>query len=46
MTLKHKLSEKQSITVGYEFYNFDSHEGGSFDDYLARGGFFGYECIF
>lgn len=35
--ISHQCSVNQTIGLGYEFYHFNSHDGGSFDDYRAHG---------
>lgn len=46
ITLKHKITEKQAIGLGYAFYDFNNHKGGSFDDYIAHGAFVTYSFAF
>ena len=37
VTLTHHFTSNQSISLGYEFFNFNNHGGGSFDDYKGHG---------
>jgi len=46
LMLKHKVRENQTIGVGYQFLNFNSHEGGGFDDYRGHGAFVTYAYTF
>jgi hypothetical protein len=46
LTLRHKIRENQTIGVGYQFLNFNNHDGGSFDDYRAHGAFVTYSYTF
>jgi hypothetical protein len=44
--LNHQFAKDQTIGLGYEFYNFNNHDGGSFDDYKAHGAFVTYSYTF
>jgi len=46
LTLKHQLAANQTIGLGYQFFNFNNHEGGSFDDYRGHGVFVTYGYTF
>jgi hypothetical protein len=46
LTVKHKIAKNQTFGAGYQFINFDNHNGGSFDDYSAHGMLFTYEFVF
>jgi hypothetical protein len=46
LSLKHQFAENQTIGLGYQFYNFNNHDGGSFDDYRAHGAFVTYSYTF
>jgi hypothetical protein len=37
IALKHRFEANKTIGLGYEFYNFNNHNGGDFDDYQAHG---------
>ncbi|MFH1371713.1 MAG: hypothetical protein ABII09_10580 [Planctomycetota bacterium] len=37
IALKRRFAANQTVGLGYEFYNFNNHNGGSFDDYQAHG---------
>lgn len=34
-----KLAKDRTLTIGYQFVNFNSHDGGDFDDYRGHGAF-------
>ena len=46
LALKHKIADNQTIGLGYQFYNYNNHDGGDFDDYLAHGAFVTYSFTF
>ena len=46
LSLKHQFAKNQTIGLGYQFYNFNNHDGGSFDDYRAHGAFVTYSYTF
>jgi hypothetical protein len=46
LMLNHKVSENQTLSAGYQFVNFNNHNGGNFDDYDAHGLLFLYEFVF
>ncbi len=46
LSLKHQFAANQTIGLGYQFYNFNNHDGGSFDDYRAHGAFVTYSYTF
>jgi len=46
LMLRHKIRENQTIGVGYQFLNFNSHGGGDFDDYRGHGAFVTYSYTF
>jgi hypothetical protein len=46
LTLKHKLAKNQTVGLGYQFFNFNSHESGSFDDYRGHGVLATYTFLF
>ncbi|MHC4461946.1 MAG: TonB-dependent receptor [Planctomycetota bacterium] len=46
LMLKHKIGENQTIGVGYQFLNFNSHDGGDFDDYRGHGAMITYSFTF
>lgn len=46
LTLKHKIGENQTIGVGYQFLNFNNHDGGDFDDYRGHGAMITYSFTF
>jgi hypothetical protein len=37
LMMKHKIAKNQAFGAGYQFINFDNHNGTSFDDYSAHG---------
>ncbi len=44
--LKHQIAANQTVGLGYQFYNFNSHQGGDFDDYGGHGVFATYSYTF
>ena len=46
LALKHKIADNQTIGLGYQFYDYNNHDGGSFNDYLAHGAFVTYSFTF
>ncbi|MHC4159489.1 MAG: TonB-dependent receptor, partial [Planctomycetota bacterium] len=46
LMLKHKFAKNKTVGLGYQFYNFNSHDPGSFDDYRAHGAIVTYEFTF
>ncbi len=46
LMLKHKVAKNQTIGAGYQFINFNNHNGNSFDDYEAHGAIFTYTYTF
>lgn len=47
LALKHKFAVNQTVGVGYQFYNFNNHDGGNdWDDYRAHGAFATYSYAF
>jgi hypothetical protein len=46
LMMKHKIAKNQAFSAGYQFINFDNHNGTSFDDYSAHGVLFTYEFVF
>ena len=46
LMLKHKIAKNQTIGAGYQFINFNNHNGNSFDDYEAHGAIFTYTYTF
>ena len=44
--LKHQFATNQTIGLGYQFFNFNNHSGGDFDDYRGHGAFVTYGYIF
>ena len=48
LTLKHKFAANQTVGLGYQFYYFNNHTGGSshWDDYTAHGAFVTYGYTF
>ena len=43
---KFKVAKNKTVSVGYQFLNFNNHNGGSFDDYRAHGALFTYTYKF
>ena len=37
IALKHQFADNRTVGLGYEFYYFNNHTGGDFDDYQAHG---------
>ena len=37
LMIKYKMKKNQTLSTGYQFINFNNHNGGSFDDYKAHG---------
>jgi hypothetical protein len=37
LMLKHRYAANRTIGLGYQFINYNNHDGGSFDDYKAHG---------
>lgn len=46
LVLKRKVAENRAISLGYQFINFNNHNGGSWDDYKAHGVFVTYTFTF
>ncbi len=46
LTLKHEVRPNQTISLGYQFFNFNNHGGGSFDDYQGHGAAVAYTYAF
>ncbi len=46
LMFKHKTTKNQTIGIGYQFLNFNNHDGGSFDDYRAHGAIITYAYTF
>ncbi|MHC4659115.1 MAG: hypothetical protein ACYS83_08060 [Planctomycetota bacterium] len=46
LTLNRKIAENKTIGIGYQFYNYNNHDGGDFDDYRAHGVFVTYAFKF
>ena len=46
LMLKHKFAKNKTVGLGYQFYNYNSHDPGSFDDYKAHGAIVTYEYTF
>ncbi len=46
LALKYKIAKKQTVSIGYQFLNFNNHINNSFDDYKGHGAIVTYEYTF
>ncbi len=46
LSFKHQFAKNKTMGLGYQFYNFNNHDGGDFDDYKAHGVFATYSYTF